>query len=837
MKICKILLVTLAFFSAYGADTERLEKTEAIAAPLFIEGMRECDRKYIIEYLSVITDYKADTETERSFEDMEDIVARTLAACPNLIESSSLSATFGRDDTDTPEKITGWARQFAVCGFADVKPEDRDSLVEAAKSLFDEAVDDFFVCHALANLQEFEDLSLRAELIGLTKTHRLPNSLRARVVGMLDGIEVTYRADYDRIFGLMPRVYQFLGKEGPQEGVFACNLYGVMRAIAKNITDESLQGLMGYTKDFLGDDFNKSNCEWEPFHTRQSAFDAFGAIPEAIRNQFAHKARKLLGNSGQSPDNVVHAVNNLSFCQTVEELDAFIDFIRPILPKDPSKRSNFFGMFRMCKDQSSRALLFRQIWDLAANPEEERVTDQTQLNSVLDTLQIYFWNANKRSALAIDLQALAGQLPQNQKIQLLKIIARFSKLKDRQTVVAMIKTLSWQGNDAPSFVEQIDFLQQMEEAGESIFGKPSNDHGFIEVDAVSLETFGNNIAKAKTTLTSDILLEKIALANVEREISCRMFLESGKMHLLRLAEGSEGKEKCNQLQPGNFFDSNFWDDNVSLPSSVVVVGTTVPDNINLLATMRTCEGRPYGMGLLRKLSDTVETLKSKGDYQLLQRTITDGRSSRTVEVVYNPNLTIADMLRAPSAMCFLEAGRHANGRMDMVITHPAQKEEAKHGYGISGSSKSSSEEFELTDGELYSYDGPVGAAGFISPVSKKVTIKGSEIIGKGGKIAATEGASEISGTDITNLDADNVFEISATQALTIEHGILKGIFELKSDTGIHLENVVFVGKAPLLCAENITFKNVRYKLDGQMHAINSLEDHYPLLLEVTRASE
>jgi hypothetical protein len=829
-KIMKIFLLVLAFVSAYGTDAERLERIKAIAAPLFVEGMRECDRKYIVEYLSTITDYKTETEIERSFEDMEDIVARALAACPNIIPSSPLATQFNRDDADIPEKITGWARQFAVCGFSDVKPEDRDSLVGASKSLFDEAVDDFFVCHALANLQEFEDLSLRAELISLAKKHNLPNSLRARVVDMLDGIEVSDRADYDRILGLMPRVYQFLGKEWPQEGVFACNIYGVMRAIAKNITDESLQELMDYTKDFLGTDFDKSNCEWEPFQTRQQAFDAFGAIPAAIRNQFAHKARKLLGNSGQFPGNVVNAVAHISFCQTVEELDVFIDFIRPILPKDKSERSNFFGMFRMCKDQSSRALLFRQIWDLAANPEEERVTDQKQLNSVLRALQIYFWNANKRSALAIDLQALAGQLPQNQKIQLLKIIARFSKLKDRQAAVAMIKTLSWQGNDAPSFVEQMDFLQQMEEAGESIFGKPTNDHGFIEVDAVSLETFGNNIAKAKTTLTPDILLEKIAMANVAHR-------KDG-LQLSRFIEDAKGRDACGQQQPEQYFDSDSpWYDDVILPSTVVVVGGIVPENINLVATMRTYDQTIYGSRrMLQKLSDAVETVKSKGNYQVLQRIITDGRSSGTVEVVYNPDLTIADMLRAPSSMCFLESGRHANGRMDIVITHPAQKEEKKHGYGVTGSTKSSSEEFELTDGELFSYDGPVGASGFISPVAKKVTIEGSEITGKGGKIAATEGTAEISGTDITNLDEDNAFEISATQALTIEHGILKGAYLLKSETGIHLENVVFVGKAPILYAENITFKNVRYKLDGQMHAINSLEDHYPLLMGVIRVS-
>ena len=49
----------------------------------------------------------------------------------------------------------------------------------------------------------------------------------------------------------------------------------------------------------------------------------------------------------------------------------------------------------------------------------------------------------------------------------------------------------------------------------------------------------------------------------------------------------------------------------------------------------------------------------------------------------------------------------------------------------------------------------------------------------------------------------------------------------------------FVGLIMALISlpENITFKNVRYNLDGQMHAINSLEDHYPLLLGVTRASE
>lgn len=819
----KILLVILAFFSAYGADAERLERIKAIASPLFIEGMRECDRKYIVEYLSTITDYKADTETERSFADMEDIVARTLRVCPNLIPSSPLATQFNIDDVDTPEKITGWARQFAVCGFADSKPETRDDLTESAKNLFDGEVDDFFVCNALANLQEFEDFSLRAELISLAKKHNLPSSLRARVVNMLDAIAVSDRNDYDRLLGLMPKVYEFLGKEWPQEGVFACNIYGVMHAIAKNITDESLQALMDYARDFLGADFDKSHCEWEPFLTRQQAFDAFGAIPAAIRNQFAHKARKLLGNSGQFPGNVVHAVSHLSFCQTLEELNEFAILIRPILPKDPSKRSNFFGMFRMCKDQSSRALLFRQICDLAANPEEERVTDQKQLDNVLDTLQIYFWNANKRSALAIDLQALAGQLPQNQKIQLLKIIARFSKLKDRQAAVAMIKTLSWQGNDAPSFVEQIDFLQQMEDAGESIFGKPSNDHGFIEVDAVSLETFGNNIAKAKTTLTPDILLEK------QSPTLC--FKERVKTHPLI------------ELQSSGFYDHVAPLQDLEMPSTAVLVGDSCPDNINLIATMRTLNYL-YRYDFLRghflrdtlSFEQTAEIFRHKEGAQILHKNVSDGRSSKAIEVIYNPSLTVADMLRTTtSAFCFFKIESHDES-VDMVVTFPKQKAKAKHGYGVSGSSKSSSEEFELTDGELYSYDGPIGASGFISPVAKKITIEGSEITGKGGKISATEGTSEISGTDITNLDEDNIFEISATQALTIEHGILNGIFELKSDTGIHLENVVFVGKAPLLCAENITFKNVRYKLDGQMHTINSLEDHYPLLLGVTRAS-
>lgn len=115
----KILLVVLAFFSAYGADSERLEKIKAIAAPLFIEGMREYDREAIIDSLSQITDYKTENKTYRSFEDMQDIVARALAACPNIIPSSPLTTTFGRDDIDTPETLTGLARMWAVGGFAD----------------------------------------------------------------------------------------------------------------------------------------------------------------------------------------------------------------------------------------------------------------------------------------------------------------------------------------------------------------------------------------------------------------------------------------------------------------------------------------------------------------------------------------------------------------------------------------------------------------------------------------------------------------------------------------------------------------------------------------------
>lgn len=378
----KIFLVVLAFFSAYGADSERLEKIKAIAAPLFIEGMREYDREAIIDSLSQITDYKTENKTYRSFEDMQDIVARALAVCPNIIPSSPLTATFGRDDIDTPETLTGLARMWAVGGFADSKPETRYTLTESAKSLFDGEVDDFLVCNALANLQEFEDLSLRAELIGLAKKHSLPNNLRVRVVGILGDIEVFYRADYDRILGLMTRVYKFLGKEWPQDGSSSFNLYGVMHAIAKNITDESLQGLMDDTQNFLGKRFHEILYQAsDNFNTCAYTFGVIGNVPITIRDQFMERVKRIAGTNNDN-HSAIHAIDMCAgSCQTLEALDECFALIKPVLCRAQFRLNalNIFNSFRNCKTLQARQTVTNQILDLAADPEMGIITDKKLL--------------------------------------------------------------------------------------------------------------------------------------------------------------------------------------------------------------------------------------------------------------------------------------------------------------------------------------------------------------------------------------------------------------------------------------------------------------------------
>lgn len=474
--IASTALISLPVLNAAAAAVEEAAKAPAMHAPaidiatevkpLFIAGMRECDWEEIIKQLS----QEKTSGNPRSLEDIRDIVARTQALFPT-VENSPFAKCY--QALTTPE-VAGWAIKLAVCGFANTIKTERGLLADHVQALLTGNKDIFLKGCALNSFGQISDLKERERLIGLVHQYKIPDKYKVSVINVL--YEEVPIAQQEASLQKIPTIAAHLGfdwSDSPEgdDFYFGYSIY----TLAPNFSVDELQELNAFTRTFLGEDFDRK----ESLHLKREFTIALSKVPVSHRDRFVARIKVFLGIpplDTHERHTITYTLQSSSWCKTLDVLEEFLSLVEPILPNGNKPPYTLFA-FRNCQSLEDARFLTAQVLRFAKGQDDEKITDSKRLSK---TLNVFGNMRDTGKEIVAEINELSADLAWQQRADLLHIVGNFVwDKKDRAKVVTLVKALTWEGDEHPTFNEQVEFAGKVSdlfdcgitmESCENIFG-------------------------------------------------------------------------------------------------------------------------------------------------------------------------------------------------------------------------------------------------------------------------------------------------------------------------------------------------------------------------------